>query len=190
MTGLGSDYTGCDIIIYDETGDHISSTKVISYDKKALRMEVLEMPPELGVGSVCKLLILTSTTPCEYQGRVVRGSTKRVIALYYGHEKESRWTERYKVSSPAQIEYLIFEGKAYPLHTPLSIEIINISKSGLRFIAKYYTMSDGDRFQMRMKISDNDKLFIADVVNHQDRSSSHSEYGCCLLAGLSKVGLQ
>lgn len=181
MAASGADYTGCSVLIYDSNGNHLGNTVVTEYDKNTLRIEVQTVPAALSSGAGCKLLILMAPTPFEYHGRVVKEGTRVTIAMYKGKEKESRGATRYRVDLKALIENLVCDGRAYPLHTPLEVVIINISRSGVRFRTPFFAMTDGDRFQMRIKISGNEKLLIADVTNHIDRGSETSEYGCRFL---------
>ena len=183
MKALSGNYAGSTVLIYDASGQHLASTVVSSHDKTSMRVRVQEIPPGLVIGDACTLLFLTSPAPCEYQGRIASEGTGSFIALYRGRVRENRGSVRYNVNSPAVIENLICDGKAYPLHTPLSIELINISKSGVRFRAQNNALSDGDRFQMRLKFSNSDKLLIADAIHHADVDQKTSEYGCSFLIG-------
>jgi len=187
MGALSSDFTGCSILIYDPGGKLHGTTVVTSYDRVMLHVNVEELPPDLKIGSSYRLLILSSPTPCEYQGRVVKEGSRVYIAMFQGQEKESRESVRYKVNFRAVVENLITDGKAYPMHTPLEVELLNISKSGVRFLAPVNSFLNGQRFQMRMKIGGGDKLLIADVVNHVDKDTLLSEYGCQFLIGSEKV---
>ena len=182
MSALSNDYTGCSILIYDAVDNHhLCSTVVTDYDKNEMRIQIEVAPPTLETGKVCRLLILCTPTPCEYQGRVLSEGTQKTIAMYQGQEKESRGAVRYELNAPALIEKLICDGQAYPLHTPLKVKLINISKTGVRFRTPNYSLSSGDQFQMRMKIGVNEKLLIAEVTNHIDKDSTTSEYGCRFL---------
>ena len=181
MAALSGDYTDCSILIYDAAGNHLCNTVITHYDKNSLRIEVQSLPPNLTVNDFCRVLILSAPTPCEYHGRVNKEGARKSIAMFQGHEKESRAAARFNVTSSAMIENLIFDGHAYPLHTPLEIKLINISQSGVRFKAPNYSLSINDRFQMRMKISGNDKLLIAKVVNHNEYDSHITAYGCQFL---------
>jgi hypothetical protein len=187
MPAQKGDYTDCSILIYDKDGNHLNNTVVTSHDKVSLRVEVEEPPPSLGNGDGCRLLILTSPSPREYQGRVVREGHRLSIAMFQGRENEKRGAVRYNVNFSALIENLICDGRAHPLHTPLEVELINISKSGVRFRAPYYSLTEGDRFQIRMKIGDGEKLLIVDVVNYKDREDKTSEYGCKFLIGSERA---
>jgi len=187
MAALGSDYTDCSILIYDETGNHLGSTTVTDYNKSALRIEVREIPASLDVGDCCTLMIMSAPSPCEYQGRVVKEGAKRTIALHHGHEKENRGAERFRINSPATIENLICNGKPYRLHTPLAVTIINISRSGVRLCAPFYSMSIGDWIQMSMTINEDKKLLIVEVMNYRDRDNQISEYGCRFLIASERV---
>jgi len=187
MSALSGDYTGCSVLIYDMQGNNLIDTRVTYYDKQSLRIMVKESPPYLKVGDTCKLLILSSPCPCEFMGRIKKETQTNYIALYQGKEKEERGATRYKVSYPAVIENLVYDGKAYPLHKSLEVALINVSKSGTRFRAPCSALLDCDRFQMRMKIGGDDKLLIADVVNHTDKDDGTSEYGCKFLVGSERA---
>jgi len=183
MAVLSGDYIGCSVFIYDEAGNELGNTTVTSFDKNTLWLKVKRMPPTLYANDVCRLLILTAPAPREYHGRVLIEGTGKTIGIYKGKEKESRKTVRYKVNFPAQIENLIYDEKACPLHTPIEVRLINISKSGVRFRAPFYSLFYGAKFQMRMKINDSEKLLIAVAINHMDKNSETTEYGCRFLVG-------
>ena len=189
MAALSGDYNGCSVFIYDEAGALLVKTTVTYHNKREMSIEVKEAP-QLRIGESCRVFIMSSPTPCDYQGRINRRGMKKNIALHHGKERESRGAVRYKIKIPAQIENLICDFKAYRLHTPLDVETMNISKSGVRILAPFNSLSDGDRFQLRMKIIGGEKVMIADVTNHIDIGSVNSEYGCRLLAGSVKEGGQ
>ena len=186
MAALSGDYKGCSVLVYDVSGNHLGSTIISYHDKDTLRVGVENIPLPLNIGDNCKLLILTAPTPCEYQGRIIKEGRSRFVAMYLGREYENRENERHCVNSIASIESFISDGRAYPLHTALDIQLINISKSGVRFSAPNNSLFNNDLFQMRLKISNNDKLLIAEVVNQQNRNANTSEYGCRFLVGSVK----
>ena len=188
MNELSGDYTGCPALIYDTEGNHLGNTIITQYEKSALRIELREMPSTLNQGAACKILIMASPSPCEYQGRIIKEGQRFQIAMFFGKVKENRITARYKTNASATIENLIYDGRAYPLFSPLKVNILNISKSGVRLVGSKNTFMDGDRFQMRMNINGSDKLLIADVVNCVDREGDVSEYGCQFLIGSERVG--
>jgi len=174
-------------MIYDKTNTHSGSSVVTQHNKDTQKIVVEEAPSSLKVGDSCRILILSSPKPCEYQGRMISENPKTIIVIHHGREREGRGAVRYSIKSPAFIENLICASRAYRLHSPLEVELINISKSGVRFRSQYYSLLDGDRFQMRMKINNIEKLLIADVVNHMDIDAETSEYGCRFLIGSEKV---
>ena len=181
MSTLSIDYTGCSILIYTEEGEHLCSTSIKSYDRQMLRIEVQNHLTSLNAGDNCKLLILSSPTPCEYRGRLIKEGTKKFILMHDGQTREMRRVERYEINIPAQILDLVCDGLYYTLHTPIEVELMNISKAGVRFSAPYFSLMAGDIFRMSMKIGNNNKLLIAEVTNNLDKGTSKSEYGCRLL---------
>ena len=183
MGALRGDYAGCAVLIYDMEGNHLCTTSVTDYDKTTLRIDVAALPPEDDLGGGVKLLILSSPAPCEYQGKILREGKRKLIAMFRGQEREMRGAERYAVKTTALIEDFVSDGSIYPLYSPLEVELMNISKSGVRFRSPNFSLCDGDVFRMRMRFSDKDKLLIAEVTNHIDRDSKNSEYGCRFLTG-------
>ena len=181
MSALTGDFTDCTVFIYDIDGTHLANTVVKTHDKGAQQIQVGFMPFELGINDNCKLLILSSPTPCEYQGKVKRVGGNQFIAMFQGQEKESRSSSRYPVNTPALIDALIVDGEPHVVQTPIEVTLINISTSGVRFRAPFYSFEDGDSFQMHMVISNNKKRIIAKVVNHLDNEPDHSDYGCLFL---------
>ena len=186
MRGLSVDHTDCVALIYDTEGNHLGNTLVTRHDRTALRIEVQKLPPALNIGDGCQVLVQTSPSPCEYHGRVKKEGAGFFIALFQGHERECRESERYNIRTTATIENLICNGHAYPLHTPLEVTVVNISRSGVRFSVVKNTFSVGDTFQMRMRFSDGDKILIADVVNHFDCDEETTEYGCRFLVAVKR----
>jgi len=178
MSALGSDFTNHTVLIYNLSGTHLGSTIIREHDKGAQQIQVNIMPEELNLNDDCKLLILSSPIPCEFQGKVKRVGGNHFIAMFQGQEKENRGSARYIVSTPAQIDNLIVDGKVHPLQTPVKVVLINISTSGVRFRAPYYSFEIGDEFQMNFIISNSRKLITAAIVNFVDNVDSTSDYGC------------
>jgi len=180
---LKDDYTGYTVLIYSPDGDFLCEGVISSYDKKMQWIELRNtFPPSLNKDDICPLLIMTSPSPCEYKGRVVKDGWKYVFAIFKGKEKESRRMARYKVSFPATIEGLIIDGDTFPLYENLTVNIVNISRTGLRFSAPINSLLVGDKFLLRMSAVDNDRLYTAVVVNSINKDSEVSEYGCRLVA--------
>jgi len=178
MAALSSDFTDHTVLIYDAYDNHLISTIVRSHDRGAQQLQVNIMPDELKVNDDCKLLVLSSPIPCEYQGKVKKVGGNIFIAMFQGQEKESRSSARYPVSTPALIDALIVDNQLHPLQSPIKVILINISTNGVRFRAPYYSFESGDEFQMHLVISNNRKKITAEVVNFVDNGNTSSDYGC------------
>ena len=186
MAVIGGNYLNCPVLIYDDEDNNIARTKIIEYDSNSKRVVLEETPPELKDGDTCRLLILAEPSPLEYQGRMRKDLWGTHIALFRGQEREARGAVRHKVNMSAFIENLIVEGRAYALHTPQKIQLMNISVGGMRFRAPRNTINHGDRFQTSVVLKDEKKLLIAEVVNTTENHPQISEYGCrFLIAGTS-----
>jgi len=181
MSVLSGDYTGCSVLIYDGSDNHVGSSEAISYDRDTLRMRVQDLPSSFKTGDSCRVLILSSPKLCEYQATIVTEGAVKYIAMFKGREAERREAIRHKLTAPATITKLIYNGKPYLLHTPVKVEMINISTGGVRFRAPFFTITEGDRFQLHLKIGGVMKALIADVVNQMDGSSVLADYGCCFV---------
>ena len=181
MPVVGTDFTDNTVFIYDEDGNHLNDTIVTSHDKISQQIQVSIMPEALKLNDNCKLLILSSPTPCEYRGKVKKVGGSRFIAMFQGQEKESRGSTRYPVNTPALIDVIFTDNQPAHLQKPIQVALINISTSGVRFRAPYYSLEDNDKFQMHMIINNNRKKLIAQVINHVDytnKEPNQSDYGC------------
>ena len=182
MAVLSSDFTDHTVLIYDLTGNHLISTVVRNHDRDAQHIQVNLIPEELKVNDNCKILMLSSPTPCEFMGKVKKVGGNLFIAMFQGQEKENRGATRYPVNSPALIDTLLIDGDTHNLQTPLKVTLLNISTSGVRFRAPYYSFEKGDLFRMHFIISNNRKEITAEVINYVDdplnNSKAFSDYGC------------
>jgi len=175
---LGGNHTDQSVFIYDSNGNHLIDTVVTFHNRDENHLEVGSMPDCLKVNDDCKLLILTTPVPCEYLGKVKKVGGNLFIAMFQGHTKESRSATRYNVDTFAKIDRLFTDGKPYMLHTPVRVKLINISTSGVRFRAPYYSFDDGDIFEILLEIKNTKKRLIAQVINHVDKEPAVSDYGC------------
>jgi len=178
MSVLIGDFTDCSVFLYDTNGNHLGSTTIIEHDRRARQIEVDLIPPELKVNDTCKVFILTSPIPCEFSGNLKKVGGDLLIALFQGQEKENRAATRYKVNTPAKIDALITDNQPNLLQAPLGVILINISTSGVRFRAPYFSLVEGDIFRINLVISNSSKTMIAEVINSVDNGTKSSDYGC------------
>jgi hypothetical protein len=182
MSGLVKDYTGCDVLLYDQNGDYINKYVASRFDRKEYRLSLYGgLPKSLDINNVCSLLILTDPTPVEYKGRVVQHNYDRVLILFRGKEKENRREARYKCNFVAKITSLIRQNERYDLLTPTPVKIIDISRGGVRISAPAHTLRLNDKITFTMHFNEGDKTLTAMVVNFIDKKEVNiSEYGCQL----------
>lgn len=179
--GLNSDFTDCNVLIYDIHDNHLGSTVVIDHDKSEQRIQVNAIPERLKVNNDCRLIILASPTPCEFHGKLKREGSSYFIAMFQGQEKDNRKAIRYTINTPAIIDSLVVDEKAHSLQTPIKVDLINISTNGVRFRAPFYSFENGDSFHMHLVISNNTKTIVAKVINNIDSEPYYSDYGCRFL---------
>ena len=178
MSALRGDFTGCSVLLYDTHGNHLGSTAIREHDRKDQLIKVNIMPSTLRANDNCRVFVLSSPTPCEFSGKLKKDGGNLIIALFQGQEREKRRSARYPVNTPATIEALVIDGESYNLQTPVKVTLINISTSGVRFRAPFYSLIEGDTFRMDLIISNAKKTITAEVVNHVDRINDSSDYGC------------
>jgi len=181
MAALSSDFTDHTVLVYDTYGNYLNSSVVTSHDREARQVELEKLPEELNANENCKLIILSSPTPCEFQGKVKKLGAGFYIALFQGQERESREAPRYPVATPALITAHIIDDQVYGIQTPIKVKLINISTTGIRFSAPYYSFDHGDLFQMDLFIGKTQKKVTAKVVNNVDNNDDTSDYGCRFL---------
>jgi hypothetical protein len=164
-------------------GKRLAETVITAHDKDALAVEVAA-PPKTADGDRLELLILTSPVPCSYKCKVVKRGPRLLFALYQGKEKDNRSETRYKISAPATIDHAVVNS-VHTLSAPLEVQLVNISRSGIRFRAPHGAIARNARISLRFSVGGKTQVLLADVVNHADNPPEHTEYGCRFLAVLT-----
>lgn len=172
-------FAGCAAYVYNAEGVLLTEVKIYDHDRETNTISVSDSPV-LSVNLRCELLVLTSPTPFSFSGVVRLASSGTMITLFKGKKKENRRNTRYPLSSKATISEYIYEGKAYRLHTPITVDLMNISVNGVRIRARFNTLSANDLFNMQLKMGGRDKVLTAKVVNLKNDERDNSEYGCAL----------
>jgi len=178
---MNRDFSGCNAIVYTQTGDMVCTVKILSHDDAEDFVLVLDTPALKEIYR-CDLLILTSPQPYTYKGTIHShdGTSKR-IGLYQEAEAENRREARFKVDLPVVVEHLLFDGKTFRLHTAIEGELLNISRGGLRFRARPDAFAVGNCFLLRIKSGDEEeKVLTTEVVNTLKVSNDCTEFGCLL----------
>ena len=173
-------FNDCNALIYDTEGVQVASVKIKQYHKQENYIE-LQDSHALISGKQYEVLILTTPMPYVYHGRFQKLGGEMVIRLYKEKRRENRRETRYKVNLRTHISCLIYDEKLHSLHTPLKAQLLNISKSGMRFRAVYNALTVGNKFQMHMRIGNDDKVLTAEVVFCLDSPPEYSEFGCRLI---------
>jgi len=179
---LSGNFEGNTVLIYTPEGEELRQTVISAHDKTLQQIEVRNgVPQSLDIGDVCPILIMTQPTPIEFQARVAKSGTERVFVLFKGKTKEDRQHTRYKVNFPARLDSFISDGQTFPLHKPLEIRVIDISRSGIRFAAPTNSLMKGDKFSIVLNFDGGEKTFVGTVKNLRDRNGVLAEYGCKLM---------
>ena len=178
MIDLSADYSDHSVLLYDMEGNHLVNTVVREHNKAEKQIRVATLPATLKANDDCKLLILTTPTPCEYQGKIKKIGGAFYIAMFQGQLKENRTASRFNVNTPALIDIFVVDDQQYKLLKPVKVVLKNISTSGVRFLAPFYSFNDRDKFRMHMTISGAKKQLLAEVMNHLDNAPVSTDYGC------------
>lgn len=172
-------FIGCAAYVYDTEGVLQTEVKIYDHDSEANIIKVSNSLV-LSVNMRCELLILSLPAPFSCSGVVRSTGSDTIITLFKGKERENRRNARYALSCNAKISEYICEGKAYRLHTPITVNLMNISTNGIRIRARYNTLSADDLFNLQLKMGEREKVLTAKVVNLKDNERESSEYGCAL----------
>jgi len=178
MSVLASDFTGNTVLIYNTAGIHLASATIKEHDKISKQIRIPSMPTGLSVNDECKLLIISSPVPCEFNGKIKKVGAQPYIGMFQGQEKESRAAARFAVTTPAIITAFIIDEKLHPVSNPITVTTINISTTGVRFRAPYYSLDVNDIFEMHLVINNSRKKITAKVVNNRDNGTDTTDYGC------------
>jgi len=178
MSALASDFTMQTVLIYDMDGKHLITTYVIMHEKDTKQIIVETLPESLKLNNNCKVMILSAPVPVEFDGKIKRLGNGLCIAMFQGQERDGRSSERYSINTKAQITTLIVEDKEHQIQTPINVVLMNISTTGLRFRAPFYSFEVGDQFQMDFSVGQSQKKVTVKVVNNVDNGHESSDYGC------------
>jgi len=178
MAVFSGDFTDQTVLLYDSKGNHLGNTIINNHDRGAQHIQVNVMPESLKINDNCKLLVLSSPIPYEFMGKIKRVGGNLYIAMFQGQERENRGSVRYPVRTPALVDAFIIDNEIHTMQAPIKVSLINISTTGIRFRAPYYSFEIGDEFQMYMTISNSNKRITARVINYKDNEPASSDYGC------------
>ena len=179
---MRKDFVNCRTLIYGVDGELLANVKILDHNSSENTIKVQNLPALAGKKK-CELLILTAPKPYSYKGTIHKTSvnksdTGRLIRLYQELEVENRSEPRYSVNMLTNIEGLIFDDTVYKMHTPLAVQLINISKGGMRLRSVYNALAIGNRFHINVKIGGSDAMLTAEVANITDNETDYSEFGC------------
>ena len=179
---MRKDYVSCRTLIYDEDGEFLTNAKILDHDSNENTIKVQNLPA-LDSRKKCELIILTAPKPYSYKGTIHKTSINKadsgkLIRLYKEKEAENRREPRYSTNILTRIEALIFDSTVYKMHTAIAVQLINISKGGLRLRSKYNALAIGNRFPVKVKIGDSNTMLMAEVTNITDSETDYSEFGC------------
>jgi len=178
MSALASDFTMQTVLIYDTDGNHLITTYVIMHEKDTKQIIVETLPDCLKLNNNCKVMILSAPVPVEFGGKIKRLGNGLCIAMFQGQERDGRSSERYSINTQAKITTLIVDNQEHPIQTPINVVLMNISTTGLRFRAPFYSFEVGDQFQMDFSVGQSQKKVVVKVVNNVDNGHESSDYGC------------
>ncbi len=182
---------GCAAQIYDAGDRLVYTSKVKEFDRRNAEIEVEGYVPGLKKGEVCRVYVASPPTPCEFKGKILMvGYGSTTFGLYNRQEKEVREHPRYPVKTPAVIERMVYAGQSYALHTPASVLVLNISKGGVKVRAPHNAMAVGNKFEMRLRIGEQDQMLLAEVMNANNIETTHTDYGCRLRADETPVRVE
>ena len=183
QAALRSDYTGRNVLIYDSNGKLLCETSITEHDRNSMQIKVKQLP-DTGSSENLKLLVMSQPAPSDFQGRVVRIGKDKEIALYNGKERELRGSTRYQVDVVSKIENYVENNVFRPADPVVSIRLINISTSGLKFVSADQSLQTGQAFQIRMQIGQQEQLIVAQIVHFHVDATGTANYGCKILSVL------
>ena len=177
---MGAKFDGCIVYIYDLSEKMLGISEVKTHNLINSSIEIGYVDA-IEDGVKYELLILSSPSPHTYSCIAEKRGRKITLKLFRGEKKEQRDDIRYKVLGFIDVFAYIDGGKSFELHTSQEANLINISRSGIRFKMKRNSLMVGDTVQIRFKVKEIEKVLTVNVVNQTDVDDKISEYGCKLL---------
>jgi hypothetical protein len=183
---MRKDFLSCNAFIYSEKGEFLTKINIREYDRNERYIVVPDTPALYDVKR-CEVLIIAAPAPYAYKGTIHTHNLEKVIKLYREEKKDNRSELRFKIDLTASIGSLIYARRTYPMHTPIEVELINISKGGIRFRSDPNSFYHGNVFNVYLKTGGKFKLLTAEVVNVREPAADfpfdHAEFGCRFVKG-------
>lgn len=176
------DYTGCKVIVCDESKKMEGETVVTAVDKDSQTITVNADRLGFACSDRVSVLILCSAGVFEYKGSIRRQNQPLGhlgIALYKGRKQENRKAVRYPVRVPAEVAYLVVANQLVPLDETVPVMLLNISTEGALIQASAAAFHPGATFLLRMQITEDSQTNLnTSVVRVEDIGNGRAEYGC------------
>jgi hypothetical protein len=178
---MRKDFLTCSAFIYSEKGEFLTKINIREYDRSE-RYIVIPDTPVLDDVKRCEVLIIASPAPYAYKGTIHTHNYEKIIKLYRETKKDNRIETRFNIEMTATVGSLIYSRRTYPMHTPIEVELVNISKNGVRFRSEPNDFYSGNVFNIYLKTGRKFKLLTAEVVNVTEPSVDFpfdfAEFGC------------
>ena len=178
----GKKFRGCRIMLYPLDSEKILvDTTVTDYNAQTNVVYIPELDvAELPSASV-RVRILANPDLYEYNA-TVRVGTNHIrdveVALYRERKVEDRRYHRHRVDAVGVVESVIVEKQELRLHRPMSVDIGDISASGILFEAGSFDFRVGTRMRLSMDLKGNRLASIYEIVRTQKQVGATIQYGC------------
>jgi len=181
MVHLTEDFQGCEVIIFNDEGDHIIKTVITMYDKRARALRIQEELRDIKKGDRLNILITYQGGVSEFSGTA--GGTinfLREIFLFNVRRREGRGATRHPINTPAVIKNLYDGRELVPLPSPLDVTLLDISKTGILIKAPVGHFGLGDTLELHINIKDKDRetIIYVTVMRTEPIDIYESHFGC------------
>lgn len=175
-------FDGCRAVVSDKkTGASIADTAILFHDMSRNIIRIGQNLFQKGKDlDKVNVLILGNQGLYEYTGtlRKAASSVETEIALYAGKEKEARGYLRYEMRTKGRVESVFVADQEIKLRRMISVQIVNISASGIFFAATAGNFVIGEKIRIQIDLKGN--VFSSDyeVIRLQKDENGIWGYGC------------
>lgn len=175
-------FRGCRIMIYPTDSEELLvDTTVTDYNAQTNIVYVPELDVKNLTSTSVRVRIFANPDLYEYNANI-RVGTSHIrdveVALFRERKVEDRRYHRHQVDAVGVIKSIIINRQEVTLHRPMSVDVADISASGILFEAGSYDFRIGTRVRLSVELMGQRLTSIYEIVRTQHQMGATVQYGC------------
>ncbi len=178
-------FTGCRVIVKDAAEDkELLDSTILDHNLDFNTIRVLcQVAGTFERVSQVSLIVFTNKGLFFYHGTIFRSfyANSTEIALFRGENVENRGSPRFPLPAPGSIDSIVIAEQAVVLRTPLLVNSVNISSTGILITTLPEAFTLGQSFRVTLDVDGYRAPLFCRVVRILRLSHSLSQFGCTFI---------